>query len=153
MKFSRPEHEEISLNLAPLIDVVFLLLIFFMVTASFKQNSAIDLTLPEANPEKIQPQYLTLKISINDRDEIILKNGQTQFAQISGDETRDALANKIQQAIKQHKHQNPDASTKTPTIVIEADKRASHGRVVQLMDAISKLGINKIQFAVEPEQS
>ena len=51
------------------------------------------------------------------------------------------------------KNENPGLAQTSPTIIIEADKAASHGRVIQLMDAISRLGINKIQFAVVPEES
>lgn len=150
MKFGRPEQEEISLNLAPLIDVVFLLLIFFMVTASFTQNNSINLALPEADPERTQAQYLTLKISIDDRDQITISNAQSSNISITQNDDRTSLSTKIEQAITQLKQDRPDDDNKSPTILIEADKAASHGRVIQLMDAISILGINKIQFAVEP---
>ena len=48
MKFPRPRQEEISVNLTPLIDVVFLLLIFFMVSTTFTRETQLSLTLPEA---------------------------------------------------------------------------------------------------------
>ncbi len=150
MKFGRPEQEEVSLNLAPLIDVVFLLLIFFMVTASFTQNSAINLALPEADPERTQAQYLTLKISIDDRDQITIANARSNSTAITQSDDRASLSSKIEQAITQLKQDRPKDANKAPTILIEADKASSHGRVIQLMDAISILGINKIQFAVEP---
>jgi biopolymer transport protein ExbD len=152
MKFGRPEQEEVSLNLAPLIDVVFLLLIFFMVTASFTQNNSINLALPEADPERTQAQYLTLKISIDDRDQIIIANTQSGPITIARDDDRGLLSSNIEAAITQLKKDKPEDADKAPTILIEADKAASHGRVIQLMDSIAKLGINKIQFAVEPTQ-
>ena len=49
MKFPRPSQEEISVNLTPLIDVVFLLLIFFMVSTTFDDKTQLSITLPEAD--------------------------------------------------------------------------------------------------------
>jgi len=158
MKFNRVEEEEVSLNLAPLIDVVFLLLIFFMITTTFNDKKAIDLTLPEANSQQIQAPEFAITITVSKLDEIIIESDQTRFSGISGiegtsSEQRKSLSQHINQMIELLKNENPGLAQTSPTIIIEADKAASHGRVIQLMDAISKLGINKIQFAVVPEES
>ncbi len=153
MKFSRVETEEVSLNLAPLIDVVFLLLIFFMVTTSFTQENAIDLTLPEASSEQPRDQSLVINITVTELDEIIVESDQSRFSGIDGTENRKQLGEKIQQAISQFIATDSPPASIDPTIIIQADKSASHGRVIQLMDAIARLGIRKIQFAVEPERS
>jgi len=152
MKFSRHEEEEVSLNLAPLIDVVFLLLIFFMITTTFNKNNVIDLTLPEASSQQTQPPEFTINITVSKLDEVIVESDQTRFSGIPGSESRQTLSEKIQQAIDLLRNENPDLSDSPPTVVIEADKASSHGRIIQLMDAISQLGINKIQFAVVPEK-
>ena len=158
MKFNRVEEEEVSLNLAPLIDVVFLLLIFFMITTTFNDKKAIDLTLPEANSQQIQAPEFAITITVSKLDEIIIESDQTRFSGIYGiegtsTEQRKSLSQHINQIIELLKNENPGLAQTSPTIIIEADKAASHGRVIQLMDAISKLGINKIQFAVVPEES
>lgn len=152
MKFHSTEQEDVSLDLAPLIDVVFLLLIFFMVTTSFTQNDAIDLTLPEADSRQVQRQEYTINITISKLDEIIVESDQTRFSGISGSENRETLSQKIKQAIELLEKENPDRAGTSPIIIIEADRTASHGRVIELMDVISQLGINKIQFAVVPVQ-
>lgn len=157
MRFNRVEEEEVSLNLAPLIDVVFLLLIFFMITTTFNEKNAIDLTLPEADSQQVQPPEFTINITVSKLDEIIIESDQTRFSGISGSENsakdrRNTLSHKINQAIERLKEENPGLGETSPTIIIEADKAASHGRVIQLMDAISQLGINKIQFAVVPDK-
>jgi biopolymer transport protein ExbD len=152
VKFYSADQEDVSLDLAPLIDVVFLLLIFFMVTTSFTQNDAIDLTLPEADSQQVQHQEYTINITISKLDEIIVESDQTRFGGISGSETRKTLSQKISQAIALLEKENPDRAGTFPTIIIEADRTASHGRVIELMDVISQLGINKIQFAVVPVQ-
>jgi biopolymer transport protein ExbD len=150
MKFHRTEEEEISLNLAPLIDVVFLLLIFFMITTSFRQDDAIDLRLPEASSEQTQPQEFTINISVSKLDEIVVESDLTRFSGIAGNENRQTLIQKVKYALDLLEKENPDKAGTSPTIIIEADRAASHGRVIQLMDAISQLGISKIQFAVAP---
>lgn len=156
MKFCGPEEEEVSLNLAPLIDVVFLLLIFFMITTTFNKDNVIDLSLPEASSEQAQPTEFTVRITVSKQNEITIETDQTRFKNVSGggmsdSERRQDLSNKISRAIASLQNNNPDFTGISPTIVIQADKAASHGRVIQLMDAVSQLGINKIQFAVAPE--
>jgi biopolymer transport protein ExbD len=158
MKFCQPEEEEVSLDLAPLIDVVFLLLIFFMVTTTFNKDNVIDLTLPEANSKQVPMPEFTINITVSQLDEIIVESDQTRFSGISGSgmsdkERRNNLSQKISQSIDLLRKENPDLADTSPTIIIEADKAASHGRVIQLMDVISQLGINKIQFAVVPRQN
>lgn len=153
MRFSRVETEEISLNLAPLIDVVFLLLIFFMVTTSFTQENAIDLSLPEASSEQPREQSLIINITVTELNEIIIESDQSRFSGIDGTENRKQLSEKIEQAIAKLVETDATSASIDPTIIIQADKSASHGRVIQLMDAIARLGVRKIQFAVEPERS
>ena len=152
MKFSSQETEEVSLNLAPLIDVVFLLLIFFMVTTSFTQENAIDLTLPEASSKQPREHSVVINITVTGLDEIIIESDQSRFSGIDGTENRAQLGEKIEQAIAQLLAADSQSDAVDPTIIIQADKSASHGRVIQLMDSIARLGIRKIQFAVEPER-
>jgi len=158
MRFRQPEEDEVSLNLAPLIDVVFLLLIFFMITTTFNKDNVIDLTLPEANSQQEQLPEFTINITVSKLDEIIVENDQTRFSGISdrgksSKKKREDLSQRIGEAIQLLKDDNPALADTSPTIIIEADKAASHGRVIQLMDAISQLGINKIQFAVVPDKN
>jgi len=87
-----------------------------------------------------------------------VENDQTRFSGISdrgksSKKKREDLSQRIGEAIQLLKDDNPALADTSPTIIIEADKAASHGRVIQLMDAISQLGINKIQFAVVPDKN
>lgn len=157
MKFCGPEEEEVSLNLAPLIDVVFLLLIFFMITTTFNKDNVIDLSLPEASSKQSQPTEFSIRITVSKLNEITIEIDQTRFKNVSGgmmsdSERRRDLSKKISRAIESLRSNNPNFAGISPTIIIQADKAASHGRVIQLMDAISQLGINTIQFAVAPDQ-
>ena len=158
MKFCQPDEEDVSLNLAPLIDVVFLLLIFFMITTTFNKDNVIDLTLPEASSNQEPTPEFTINITVSQLDEIVVASDQARFSGISGSGISDKeqyndLSEKISQTIDTLRKENPGLAETVPTIVIEADKAASHGRVIQLMDVISQLGISKIQFAVVPDQT
>ena len=152
MKFTQREQDEVSLNLAPLIDVVFLLLIFFMVTTSFTQEKAIDLTLPEASSEQPREKGLVINITVTQLGEIIVEDDQSRFSGINDSEDRQALRDKIESSINKILGSSSPSDAADPTIIIQADKAANYGRVVQLMDTIARMGIRKIQFAVDPEQ-
>ena len=64
LKFRRKPKEEVSVNLTPLIDVVFLLLIFFMVSTTFTNESHLQISLPEADGEMADAQAETLEVLI-----------------------------------------------------------------------------------------
>ena len=65
MKFSTAEEENDEINLTPLIDVVFLLLIFFMLTTTFKQEAALSIDLPEANALEQQDMPISIVVLID----------------------------------------------------------------------------------------
>ena len=150
MRFKNIEREEPSLNLAPLIDVVFLLLIFFMVTTSFVRDDAIDLALPEASSQQTLSEEFSIRVSVSKFDDIRVEDGASRFSSIAGGVQRSTLKQSIGQAIEQLQRERGENSGRAPTIIIEADRAASHGRVIELMDVVSQLGLSKIQFAVIP---
>ena len=71
MKFQRSLREEVNVNLTPLIDVVFLLLIFFMVTTTFSRNTNLLINLPEATGEVTEQQAIEIEILIAENDPTI----------------------------------------------------------------------------------
>ena len=72
MKFQRQRKEALAVNLTPLIDVVFLLLIFFMVSTSFTDLSELVVNLPEADGEQRQAKTKGLELVITANDEMFL---------------------------------------------------------------------------------
>ena len=64
MKFKRSIRGELSINITPLIDVVFLLLIFFMVTTTFSRETRLLVNLPEANAELVESQSAQIEIIV-----------------------------------------------------------------------------------------
>ena len=125
--------DDIGIELTPLIDVVFLLLLFFMISASFKDEAHLTLELPEsAADSSVLPQMVEVVISADGRYHV---NGEpVDHADI------DNLKSALQAA----------ASGRTdPTVVISADRNANHGDVVSLLEAARQLNYLKISFTAE----
>ncbi|MGD9807730.1 MAG: ExbD/TolR family protein [Deferribacterales bacterium] len=133
MRFSAKEDKEnIEVNLTPLIDVVFLLLIFFMVSTTFIYSNSIDVNLPAAKGDET---------SVSENIRVIL----TQSGAINIDGTQFA-ENQVEAQLAEMKKNKPES-----TVIIEADKNVTHGRVVFVMDASRKAGFEKFAIAVEEE--
>ena len=126
----RYETDESGIDLTPLLDVVFIMLIFFIVTATFTKNSGVDIRRPESQSSKQLNGDLFI-ISIDETNQIWLENKLID---------RDTLENHIQ-----------TISTKRPdlALVIEADGDSITDYVVAVMDAARKAGITKISLAAE----
>ena len=133
MRFKRHvEFKKGQLDIAPLIDVVFLLLIFFMLTSSYIFQPGIKINLPKAvTSEAIHEQNLI--IAINDKDLIYLNNRLL--------------------TLKQLKSHLKNAATEDRPLLIKADRKASLGKVVQIWDMCRETGLTQINIATsEPAQ-
>ena len=129
MKFARHRRESVDVNLTPLIDVVFLLLIFFMVSTTFDTRQALELTLPgseSATASEASPVTLSITREGDYRlDERTLSSSRA---------LRDALATRAKSA-REH------------GLVIEADARTTHETVVTALDQAAALGIRRVRIA------
>jgi biopolymer transport protein ExbD len=127
MKFKRRLHEQAGLtqiDIAPLIDCIFQLLIFFMLTSSFISIPGINVKLPRAiTSEDINPQALSIVISSEDIIYVLDKP---------------VLLKDMEKLIKTGKYK---------AIFIKSDRDASLGTVVSVWDICKKLGIEKIGIA------
>ncbi len=132
MRFSREEKRQISVDITPLIDVVFLLLIFFMVSTTFIYSNSIDVNLPAAKGDEKQIND-SIRIVLT-KDGAITINGKT-FA-----------SEAVQDELVKMKETIPDT-----TVIIEADTEVPHGQVVHIMDASRQAGYQKFAIAVEEE--
>ena len=128
---SKIVEEDVNINLTPLIDVVFLLLIFFMVSTTFDTTSQLKINLPEANQDQVSapPQKLSLMIDargnffLNSRE---LTNNRSATLQAALERTM--------------------AGTKLP-IVIQSDADSPVQALVTAMDVISRLGLTQVSIA------
>lgn len=133
MKFQRPQMEDISVELAPLIDVVFLLLIFFMVSTTFTKESRLSLELPEATKEpSASDPVMVIDISVTSEGEFAV-NGK-------------ALVNQEPQTLRAALRAVGEGDTSRP-VVISADGKAPHQAVVTAMDVSGQLGFTRLRIA------
>jgi len=135
VKFKRHKNSsaraEALINLTPLIDVIFVLLLFFVVSTTFNKPNQIKINLPEvSNNTPAESNTDDLEISIS-ADGVYLVNGKTLAKQ---DEQH--LTNALQQA----------SSDTNKTIIITADANAYHQSVITAMDVAGKLGFSKIRI-------
>lgn len=132
MKLDRSHHRKTGINVTSLIDVVFLLLLFFVVTSTFLERPGIDLTLPEAGSAPAAPrEELTVRLG-PDGDTWVGETPVEPAALV------DTLSARLSRA-------------GTDRVVLEADERVPHGRVVQAMDAARRAGAEALVVATRPE--
>jgi biopolymer transport protein ExbD len=135
MKFAPRTPEEPEINLISLVDVVFMLLIFFMVTTTFVRNSALKISLPQAEQSATQqiPQIIEVAVDADGR----------YF--INGRALRDRSAITLERGLRQVYSENEDRP-----LVIRADARASHQSVVTVMDVAARNGFSQLSIATVP---
>jgi len=132
MKFRRQPREDLSVNLTPLIDVVFLLLIFFMVSTTFTRETQLAVDLPEATG---------LARDEVDRQIEILIDEQGGF-RVNGRALVDGQMRTLQAAM----YDVAQGDTTLP-LVISADAQAPHQFVVRAMDAAGQMGFSRLSIA------
>ncbi|MBW2186407.1 MAG: biopolymer transporter ExbD [Deltaproteobacteria bacterium] len=132
MSFKRKKREEVRVELTSMVDVVFLLLIFFMISTTFVESQGIIVALPSANAEKIQQAPEEVKIYLEKSGRIHLDDHLISFSDLEAH-----LAGYADRAV-------------TTTFILLADKKAQHGRVVELMDAARQAGFQKLAIATDP---
>jgi biopolymer transport protein ExbD len=132
MKFRRNLKQSVDINLTPLIDMVFLLLIFFMVTTTFNRDGRLLVTLPEANGDQLQQTDLRIELIITEEGGYL----------VNGDELAGSDIETLKQALSTAG--NGDVSI---PITITADAKTTHQAVVTAMDAAAQLGFTKLNIA------
>ncbi len=132
MKFSNTENDRRNLNLTPLIDVVFLLLIFFMVSTTFEKQSKLKIELPQATPDAQVTTQKDLTISISQNGSFYVNNNELPNAQ------RQSLINALTKIV--------DSQRNIP-VIIKADANVAHKHVVMAMDVLSSMGFESISIA------
>ncbi|MDH3377302.1 MAG: biopolymer transporter ExbD [Gammaproteobacteria bacterium] len=138
MRFKEQDDEELQINLTPLIDVVFLLLIFFMVSTTFSKESQFHIKLPEATNEPTEQKDNLLEIEINSEGDFAVKGPREDVAKRLVNRSAETLT----AALKTAAAGDPDL-----IIVIRADRRTPHEAVVNAMDMSRRLGYLNITFS------
>ncbi len=135
MKFQRQRREEININLTPLIDVVFLLLIFFMISTTFTREAHLTISLPEASAEgEAQQQTGSIDVVVGAEGQYTI-NGESLVSS-------DALT--LRRALLKLTGEARDVP-----FIITADAQAAHQSVVTVMDVAGKLGFSKLSITTQ----
>ncbi len=124
----RAERKTLELNIAPLIDMVFILLIFFLVTTSFVKETGVDISRPAASTA-VSKAKSTILIGVTKNDTVHLDRRQIDIRAVRANVER-ALA------------ENPEGS-----VVIVADRDSRTGLVITVMDACKLAGVENVSIA------
>jgi biopolymer transport protein ExbD len=129
-KARREEQEESEVNLTPMLDVVFIMLIFFIVTASFVKEAGTDITRPRAQTAE-RKERASIMVAITEKGQIWMDRRQI--------DPRALRAN-----FERLRAESPQGS-----VVILADKASKNEQLVQIMDAARGAGIQNVALAAE----
>jgi biopolymer transport protein ExbD len=126
----RANRSTVELNMAPLIDMVFILLIFFLVTTSFVKETGIEVSRPTA-ATAVTHEKATILIGIDEQNHIYIENREVDVRAVRANVER-ALA------------ENPEGS-----VVVVADKASATGTAIQVMDGCRMAGAHNVSLAAK----
>jgi len=135
MNFRRGQlNEDLEINLVPLIDVLLVIIIFLVVSATFSRISELKINLPTAvaNPQQEKPVVIDVAIDAS---------GHTQVNKI---DVPVANISSLTTALRK-----ATTEGKEPTIVIAADAKTTHQSVINVMEAAREAGLSRITFATQ----
>ncbi|MEH6825175.1 MAG: biopolymer transporter ExbD [Motiliproteus sp.] len=138
MKFKRQRAAELEVNLTPLIDVVFLLLIFFMVSTTFTKETHLIINLPKATGEEVAVAPLVIDIAISADGSYSINNQGLVNGQL--DTIKRAMLK-----VARNKKDLP--------VIITADAQTPHQAVVSAMDAAGQLGFVRLSITTRSPES
>ena len=131
MSLLRKSSDEPRIDLTPMVDVVFLLLIFFMISTTFVESPGISIKLPEASSQSVEREPQELKIYLS-------RDGDVYYLD------RKISINDYKGLLAEHR-----SNADTTTILLLADQESRHGKVVTLMDLARDAGFVKLAIATE----
>ena len=138
MKFRKQRKEPVGVNLTPLIDIVFLLLIFFMVSTSFTRETQLQIDLPEADGQAVESDGEVMTLLVN-RGGAYAINGR-------------ALAASDKETLQKGLQLEAEGDFQQSLLIV-ADANATHQSVVTAMDVAGRLGFVNLRISTqEPEE-
>jgi len=128
MRFLPSRREVPRLDMTPLIDVIFQLLLFFMLSTTFRNTPSFEVQLPEKSSDQMMLEDHSWTVMVSKEGRLSAEN--MEFS-------KEQLADKLKEQLRQHSQL---------ALVIEADEGLSHGVVVELMDIAQEAGISSVQI-------
>ena len=124
------QEEDADIDITPMLDIVFIMLIFFIVTATFVKESGIDVTRPDAETA-VKQNRVAILIAIRDNNEIWINRRKIDLASVRAN-------------VEKLHAENPQGGA-----VIQADRQAETGVLVEIMDQVRLAGVDAISIAAE----
>ncbi|MCB0346709.1 MAG: biopolymer transporter ExbD [Bdellovibrionales bacterium] len=133
MRISRAKKAELNLDMAPLIDVVFLLLIFYMLTSSFVRDEGIQLELPSASTAQAMDQD-NFTVSVSGEGDVFVDSDKVTLSELS-----ELVSSRF------------SAASKDKSVSVRASSKASVESLVGVMDAVRNGGVEAVSIETNPE--
>lgn len=130
MRFKTKKTRKALINITSLIDVLFLLLIFFMISSTFIEQPGMDLELPEAESSTLK-EVKDMSLQVDPNEKMYLNTLEVDWSNIKA-------------ALETEHRKNPEAA-----LILKADKNVKYGVVVTIMDIVKQVGITKLIIATE----
>jgi len=145
MKFQRKRREKVDITLISMIDVLFVLLLFFMVSTTFNRHTEVKIKLPEANGEEADNHPKMVNVTIDEKGAYFLLSGNEGQSRRLPDQKRETLMHELARLTQEEKDL---------PFIISADAKTPHQAVMTVLDVAGQAGFNHITFATqEPEGS
>jgi biopolymer transport protein ExbD len=139
VKFAARRREDAGVDLTPLIDVVFLLLIFFMVSTTFIRETQLKIDLPEASGELQEVDSDVIEITVDRRGDYSVNQ-------------RLLVNRELETLLRALREVTTGEAGAARRVVITADANASHQAVVRAMDAAGRVGLSRVSITTrQPE--
>jgi biopolymer transport protein ExbD len=137
MRFRRRPHpDNPRINLTPLIDTVFLLLIFFMMTTTFDRQSQLNINLPTAKGERVTEERKPIRIIIDAQGQYAINDSKHSLV--------DTHLETLKRALQQEA-----GDQQNPPLLLSADANAPHQAVMRAMEAARDLGFVRLSFEAQ----
>lgn len=132
MKFFTAKKKKILLNITPLVDVLLILIVFFVVTSTFMEQPGIKLELPKAQTADLQRIEKAILIVSADA-KLLFRNKEISLSELPA-----ILSDAMEESMDK-------------SLIISADKAAQHGLIISIMDIARQNGVEKLVVSTEPE--
>jgi biopolymer transport protein ExbD len=137
MNFQRRRNrDEPEINLIPMIDVLLVILIFMMVTTSYAKYSELQINLPQASGETVAAQAKSINVAVDASEHYAINNRGVTYTGIES----------LVASLK-----NAAGDQTDPTIIINADAKAPHQSVINVMEAARRAGYGRITFTTQSQ--
>jgi biopolymer transport protein ExbD len=135
MNFQRgKQHDDLEMNLVPLIDVLLVIIIFLVVNATFSRMSELQINLPTAQANPVEQKPAIINVGIDASGHYVIEKTPVNGGDVA------LIISALQNAV---------AGAKDPTIVINADAKTAHQSVINVMEAARQAGYTHITFATQ----